>query len=109
MAKTRAALGFRAHTGWAAAVAVAGPLHAPRVIERRRLELPAGDGDESRFVYHLAAELAPAAAQRLVERAQARVARSAAAAVAGLVADLGVSGIEVVASGVPRGSARVPE
>ena len=34
-----AGVGFFAHTGWAAAVALAGPLDAPRVAARRRLEL----------------------------------------------------------------------
>ncbi|HEX4536032.1 MAG TPA: hypothetical protein VH140_03705 [Candidatus Acidoferrum sp.] len=34
-----AALGFRAHSGWAAAVALGGPLRSPEVIDRRRITL----------------------------------------------------------------------
>ena len=33
----RTALGFRAHSGWAALVAVAGTIDALRVLERRRI------------------------------------------------------------------------
>ena len=36
---THAALGLRAHSGWAALVAVAGTRGAPAVIDRRRIEL----------------------------------------------------------------------
>lgn len=35
----RAALGLRVHSGWAAAVVVAGPLASPAVLDRRRLIL----------------------------------------------------------------------
>jgi hypothetical protein len=34
-----AALGFRAHSGWAAAVALVGPPRSPEVIDRRRITL----------------------------------------------------------------------
>jgi len=37
--RTPAALGFRAHSGWAAAVAVAGTPRAPEILERRRIEI----------------------------------------------------------------------
>ncbi len=36
---TRATLGFRVHSGWAAAVALCGPLDAPVVVDRRRIQL----------------------------------------------------------------------
>lgn len=39
MGEAEAALGFRAHSGWAAMVALAGALNAPLVVDRRRLEL----------------------------------------------------------------------
>ena len=35
----RTALGFRAHSGWAALVAIAGTVDAPRVLERRRIAI----------------------------------------------------------------------
>ena len=34
-----AALGLRAHSGWAALVVVAGPRSSPAVVDRRRIEL----------------------------------------------------------------------
>jgi len=51
-AASKVAFGLRAHTGWAVLVAVAGPLRAPRVHYRARLELC--DGSFPRFVYHQA-------------------------------------------------------
>ena len=57
-----AALGFRVHTGWAAAVVLAGPSTAPRVIDRRRFNLVEETDHDSVFVYHAAAEVDAAAA-----------------------------------------------
>ena len=39
MASRRAALGFRAHSGWAAMVAITGTIESPSVIDRRILQL----------------------------------------------------------------------
>ena len=60
-------VGIRAHTGWAVAVALAGPVAAPTVVDRRRLDLT--DPEVPRQAFHVAAELDPAAAEELVERA----------------------------------------
>src|SRR5262249_2600265 len=95
-----AALGFRAHTGWAAVVAVAGSPRGPDAVLRRRIELwdvaPAG----SAHVYHAAAELAPAAAEKLVHEATERVRACATAALRHLVAELGGAGRQAVRSGI---------
>ena len=44
MLKRPAALGFRVHSGWAAMVALSGPVTAPVLVLRRRIELTAGGG-----------------------------------------------------------------
>src|SRR6266481_4890546 len=61
-------LGFRVHSGWAAAVTVKGPASSPAVVDRRRIELadPAIRGSLQPF--HAAAELNPAAAEELIKQ-----------------------------------------
>src|SRR5215831_18305462 len=46
-----AALGIRAHSGWAAAILLAGPSTAPQILERRRIMLcdPATQGSKQPF------------------------------------------------------------
>jgi hypothetical protein len=46
------AIGFRAKTGWAAAVLLAGPPSSPRLLDSRRLELCDPDRPDSRQPYH---------------------------------------------------------
>ncbi len=75
-----AALGCRAHTGWAALVVVAGGVTQPEVVLRSRAEL----GDPSRRVrrnaYQAARGLEPAAAAAFVGAAERIAAEQAAAA-----------------------------
>jgi hypothetical protein len=100
---TSAALGFSVHTGWAAAVVVAGPLEEPVVLERTRVTLgPDGSPGHSRFVYHqaLALEQPLAEAERSV-KATAAVARTQAkAAIAALIASARQGDHRVVGSGI---------
>jgi hypothetical protein len=71
MSGLQGALGFSLHTGWAAAVAVIRDGDKIEAVFRRQLELmPAND---SRFVYHRAAELSFEEAAALVESAQTSV------------------------------------
>ena len=92
--RPQAALGLRAHSGWAALVAVGGPAAAPQVLDRRRIEM--ADDPEARQPYHAAEELPLAAAQALLDRL-ARVARERAAAGLGAaLADLRTDGYDVV-------------
>jgi hypothetical protein len=48
---SRAALGVRAHSGWAAVILLGGTVDAPRIVERRRIELcdPAIEGSKQPF------------------------------------------------------------
>src|SRR5438128_1309183 len=75
-----AALGCRAHTGWAALVVVAGGLARPEVLFRGRAELGDPDGRVRRNVYQAARGLQPAAAAELVQAAERIAAEQAAAA-----------------------------
>lgn len=64
----RGAVGFRAHTGWAAAVVIAGPASEPTVIDRRRVNLlERGIPWEC---YHAAMALPRPKAEALIEKAR---------------------------------------
>jgi hypothetical protein len=65
-----AALGCRAHTGWAALVVVAGGLAQPEVLFRGRAELGDPAGRVKRNVYQAARALEPAAAAAQVKAAE---------------------------------------
>jgi hypothetical protein len=67
-----AAIGLRTHSGWAALVALAGPLTSPSVIERRVIQLadPAIPG--SKQPYHAAEPLKIEEAEKLVTRCMER-------------------------------------
>ncbi len=95
----RAAVGFRAHSGWAALVALAGPARSPAVVARRRIELidPAIPG--SKQPYH-------AVEGQELERAEAHIHRCTDTArqlgrdaLRAVIADLRRSAHEVVGCG----------
>jgi hypothetical protein len=64
--KVAVAIGLRVHSGWAALVALAGPITAPSVVERRRIEM--ADDPEARQPYHAAEELPLKRAAALLDR-----------------------------------------
>jgi len=82
-----AALGCRAHTGWAALVVVAGGVARPEVVFRGRAELGDPAGRVRRNAYQSARGLEPAAAADLVEAAERIAAEQAAAALERTVRD----------------------
>jgi hypothetical protein len=75
-----AALGCRAHTGWAALVVVAGGVARAEIVFRGRAELGDPRGRVRRNVVHAARGLEPAAAAALVKAAERIAAERAAAA-----------------------------
>ena len=106
----RAALGFRAHSGWAAAVAICVPLDAPTVIDRRRIELVKADDPHGKQPYHAAAELELKHAEKLLAQCVKNSTLIARRGLRALVADLRKSGYGVCACGVLQGSGRpLPE
>lgn len=83
-----AGLGFRVHSGWAAVVAVAGPVKAPQVVLRKTIIIadPAIPG--SKQPYHAAQKLGLKQAETLVHRCTASTRALARRAVRGIVAEL---------------------
>jgi hypothetical protein len=110
MPEKRAAVGFRAHSGWAALVAVAGPLDAPVVVDRRRLELANPDVPGSAQPYHAAEGRRFAQAEQIVRRCADGARTLARQGLKGAVEDLRRMGQKPVASGLLLASGRpLPE
>ena len=63
-------MGFRVHSGWAAAVTLSGPQTSPVVEDRRRIELADGTPG-SKQPYHAGEPLPLAEAEALIERCRA--------------------------------------
>src|SRR5689334_17385923 len=102
----RTALGFRAHSGWAVMVAVAGTIDAPRVIQRRRIVIADPEMPGSKQPYHAAAELPFAKAEALLRTALESSRALALEAVSAIVKELQSQGHEVAGCSVLRGSGK---
>jgi hypothetical protein len=102
----RTALGFRAHSGWAALVAVAGTVDEVRVLERRRIVIADPEMLGSRQPYHAAAELTFPEAEALVRRAIESSRALALEAISATVKALRSQGHEVAGCGVVLGSGK---
>jgi hypothetical protein len=105
---THAAVGFRAHTGWAAAVTVVGPVSSPKVVGRRRVVLTEPGNEQSAAVYHAVRDLPLAAAEKLVQQVTQAARRTASAALRAMITELRAGGYEATASGVVLGTGRLP-
>jgi hypothetical protein len=101
-----AAIGFRAHSGWAAAVAITGPLEAPVAIARRRIEMQERGATGPSQPYHAAVGLALDEAAQLVEHYAARAAALAVESLRSLIEDLRRLGHGVSGCGLPLASGR---
>jgi hypothetical protein len=99
-----AALGLRAHSGWAALVAVGGGAASPQVLDRRRIEM--ADGPEAKQPYHAAEELPLAKAQALLDRFLREAQERAAADLGAALADLRAEGYDVMGAVVLTASGR---
>ena len=98
----RAALGFRVHTGRAAVVAVGGPVDAPEILAKGRIDV-AVTFDEG-AVFHVGQDLPIEEARALVRGAETRFADRARAELAAFVGRLNVP---VVAAGMAAASAKL--
>ncbi len=101
---TRAAVGFRAHSGWAALVAVTGSPRSPIVIDRRRIELV--EPGIPKQPYHAAEKLGLKEAEELVRRSTETARLLGRRALRTLMDELREKGHEVVACGLLLGSGR---
>ncbi|HSD26466.1 MAG TPA: hypothetical protein VLL75_04135, partial [Vicinamibacteria bacterium] len=102
-AGSEAALGFRAHSGWAALVAVAGPPAEPAAVLRRRVEL---SGLTPRQPFHAAEGHPFAEAEDLVCRATDEAAGLAERAVRDALGELRAKGHALVAAGLLAAAGR---
>jgi len=100
------AVGFRAHTGWAAAVTLAGPPRSPSVIDRRRLELR--DPAMPLQVYHAARPLGAGEAGDLIRRASEATGAMAERSLRALIGELERAGHEVFGAGLVLGGSWPP-
>lgn len=91
-----AAIGCRAHTGWAALVVVAPGPHAPEVLLRRRAELADPTGRVRRNAYQAARGLDPTDAAARVEAAELVAAEQATVSFEHIMRDFDVGACAVV-------------
>ena len=101
-----AALGLRAHSGWAALVAVAGSLRSPAVIERRRIELADPGDQDAKQPFHAAEGLDLERAEEIVGRSVRDARQRAGRALRAVLDDVCSKGHEIVACAILLGSGR---
>ncbi len=102
----QAALGVRAHSGWAALVVVAGSPRSPAVIARKRIELADPGIPRPVQPYHAAQRLDLKEAEEVVRRSADEARRWARQAFRVVIAELRESGHDVVGCGILLGSGR---
>lgn len=101
-----AAVGFRAHSGWTALVALAVTKGAPSVLARDRVHLVKTFTYEFRQPYHTAEKLPAERAAAFVSRMRAEARRLALRAIRKLQTDLLEQGYELAGCGLPLASGR---
>ncbi len=101
-----AALGFRAHSGWVAVVAVGGSPASPTVVDRRRVEIADPKIRGSKQPFHAAEPLLLKEAERLIQRCTESTRLLALSAVRAALDDVRSKGYEVVGCGLLQGSGR---
>jgi hypothetical protein len=109
MTSTTAAIGCRSHSGWAVIVVVGGPVTAPVVLERRRVELL--DGSLPVQPYHAAVEsgLGRAETAKLIRKVEELAATRAAAVLAEIASAIGAGGTRVAGVAVLSHDRTLPD
>jgi hypothetical protein len=102
----RAALGCRAHSGWAALVAVGGSAKSPEVIARRRIEIADPGIHGSKQPFHAAEPLDLPDAEALLKRCTDSTRRLSRQALQAAVDGLRDRRYETVGCGIILGSGR---
>jgi hypothetical protein len=106
MPVTSAVLGFRPHTYWTAAIALAGDPQAPRVLQRRRIDFASGD---ERSVYHRVETMAADEAEAWIARVWTACEADTRRGVGDLVTHLADRGVSLGVAVVPIGRAKAPD
>jgi hypothetical protein len=101
-----AALGVRAHSGWAAAILLTGPVAAPQILERRRIPLcdPAMEGSKQPF--HHAEPMDFPAAERFIARCTKSTDDHARSEITALAAVAAAHRCELIGCGILASSGR---
>ncbi|PWU02083.1 MAG: hypothetical protein C5B51_21585 [Terriglobia bacterium] len=103
---TRTALGFRAHSGWAALVALADSSRPPVVVHRQRLQLSDPASVDAKQPFHAAENLPLRQAEQWIARCTRTTRQRAQDELAGVIEKLHLRGFEVAACGNLRASGR---
>src|SRR4051794_13170561 len=104
--KRTVALGFRAHSGWTAAVAAGGSPDRPLILDRRRIETSDAAIHGSRQPFHAAKALSFEKAEALIRECRESSTVLATRAVTAMVAQLKQNGHTVVGAGILFASRR---
>jgi hypothetical protein len=102
----QAAIGFRVHSGWAAAVAVCVEKGAPVVLARQRVQLVETFTYEFRQPYHTAEKMLDGQAREFISRMQAEARRLAHRAVRELASRTQEQGVKLTRCGLLLASGR---
>ena len=105
----KAALGFRVKSGWGMAVLITGTRSAPKVVDRRRIELADNLMPDSVQPFHAGLDLPKAAATKTIARLVKCVERVARSSVNELVEQYASGGYRVTSAGLVVGSTVDPE
>jgi hypothetical protein len=101
-----AALGFRAHSGWAAAVALAGSPRSPEVVDRRRIALIEPGSPGGVQPYHVARTMDLPEAEEFIKRVIEAIDRSAWLAIRAFAQAISVNRHYVACCGIILASGR---
>lgn len=104
--KPRAALGLRAHSGWAAAILVCGSASDISIVERRRIELCDAAVEGSKQPFHHAEPMAFPRAEAFIARCRKSTDALAAAALDDLMAIAAAQKLKLIGCGVLSASGR---
>jgi hypothetical protein len=102
----KAALGFRAHSGWAAMVALAGERRSPSVVDRRRIQIADSSLRGSKQPYHAAEGLEIGKARELLGQYAEGSRRLAREALREVAKELRKKGHQLAGAGLLLGSGR---
>jgi hypothetical protein len=103
---SKAAIGFRAHSGWAALSVLSGPPSAPQVVDRRRIELCDPRDPHAKQPYHGAEPLEFTKAQKLINSCIALSQKLAFHALQAILNDLQQQGHRVTTAAILTASGR---
>src|SRR6202048_4073824 len=99
-------LGFRVHSGWAAAVALCGPPDAPVVVDRRKIQLVKIFSYTFRQPYHTAEKMPRHDAIKFIRDVQLEAKRLALSSLRSLQTDLAEGDFKIVRSALLLASGR---